>query len=143
MIAAAPVASNVYVASPIKPRQRSTRQQVDERREALITIVRAMQPMTVRQVFYQASVRGIVDKSEAGYAKVQTDLALLRRAGAMPYHWLADKIPAGSASPAPTAASQRRCATPPGSTGNPSGPARTATSRSGWRKTPSPASSTP
>jgi hypothetical protein len=90
MIAAAPVASNVYVASPIKPRQRSTRQQVDERREALITIVRAMKPMTVRQVFYQASVRGIVDKSEAGYAKVQTDLALLRRAGAMPYHWLAD-----------------------------------------------------
>lgn len=90
MIAAAPVASNVYVASPIKPRHRSTRQQVDERREALIAIVRAMHPMTVRQVFYQASVRGIVDKSEVGYAKVQTDLALLRRAGAMPYHWLAD-----------------------------------------------------
>jgi hypothetical protein len=63
---------------------------VDERREALIAIVRAMHPMTVRQVFYQASVRGIVDKTEAGYAKVQTDLALLRRAGAMPYHWLAD-----------------------------------------------------
>ena len=90
MIAAAPVASSVYEASPIKPRQRSTRQQVDDRREALIAIVRAMHPMTVRQVFYQASVRGIVDKSEAGYAKVQTDLALLRRAGAMPYHWLAD-----------------------------------------------------
>ncbi len=90
MTASAPVASNVYVASPIKPRQRSTRQQVDDRREALIAIVRAMHPMTVRQVFYQASVRGIVDKSEAGYAKVQTDLALLRRGGAMPYDWLAD-----------------------------------------------------
>jgi hypothetical protein len=86
----APVASCVYAASPIKPRQRSTRQQVDDRRDALVAIVRAMHPMTVRQVFYQASVRGIVDKTEAGYAKVQTDLALLRRAGAMPYHWLAD-----------------------------------------------------
>jgi hypothetical protein len=32
--------------------------------------------MTVRQVFYQATVHGLVEKSEAGYNKVQTDLAL-------------------------------------------------------------------
>ncbi len=49
-----------------------------------------MQPMTVRQVFYQATVRGIVEKTEAGYAKVQTDLVLLRKAGELPYDWLAD-----------------------------------------------------
>jgi hypothetical protein len=30
-----------------------------------------MQPMTVRQVFYQATVRGLVEKSECGYDKVQ------------------------------------------------------------------------
>ena len=46
--------------------------------------------MTVRQVFYQATVRGLVEKSEAGYAKVQTDLVQMRRAGQMPYRWLAD-----------------------------------------------------
>ena len=46
--------------------------------------------MTVRQVFYQASVRNIVEKSEAGYGKVQTDLVLMRRAGDLPYDWLAD-----------------------------------------------------
>ena len=46
--------------------------------------------MTVRQVFYQATVRGLVDKSEAGYNKVQTDLVLMRRAGYLPYGWLAD-----------------------------------------------------
>jgi hypothetical protein len=49
-----------------------------------------MRPMTVRQVFYQASVRGIVEKTEAGYAKVQTDLVLMRRAGTLPYGWLTD-----------------------------------------------------
>jgi hypothetical protein len=49
-----------------------------------------MKPMTVRQVFYQATVRGIVEKSEAGYAKVQTDLTHMRRASEMPYGWLAD-----------------------------------------------------
>ncbi len=46
--------------------------------------------MTVRQVFYQASVRDLVDKTEAGYRRVQNDLVLLRRSGAMPYDWLAD-----------------------------------------------------
>ena len=49
-----------------------------------------MRPMTVRQVFYQATVRGIVEKTEAGYAKVQTDLVEMRKAGDLPYGWLAD-----------------------------------------------------
>jgi hypothetical protein len=78
-----------YVASPIK-RPRSTKAEVDARRAALFDIVRQMKPMTVRQVFYQATVRGIVDKTEAGYTKVQTDLVIMRKAGALPYGWLAD-----------------------------------------------------
>ncbi len=78
-----------YQASPIK-RRRSTKAEVEGRREALLGIVAEMQPMTVRQVFYQATVAGIVEKSEAGYSKVQTDLALMRRAGELPYDWLAD-----------------------------------------------------
>ena len=41
--------------------------------------------MTVRQVFYQATVRGLVEKAESGYAKVQSDLTLLRRSGELPY----------------------------------------------------------
>src|SRR5262245_41768556 len=49
-----------------------------------------MQPMTVRQVFYQATVHGLVEKAESGYAKVQTDLTLMRRAGDLPYDSLAD-----------------------------------------------------
>jgi hypothetical protein len=49
-----------------------------------------MRPMTVRRVFYEATVRGLVDKSDAGYGKVQIDLVRMRRAGQLPYHWLAD-----------------------------------------------------
>lgn len=80
---------SAYQASPIK-RVRATKDEVEARRRALRDIVRTMKPMTVRQVFYQASVRGIVDKTEAGYTKVQVDLVQMRRAGALPYSWLAD-----------------------------------------------------
>ncbi len=82
-------AKRTYVASPIK-RRRSTKAEVEARREALLTIIEAGQPMTVRQVFYQATVHGLVEKAESGYTKVQTDLTLMRRSGALPYSWLAD-----------------------------------------------------
>jgi hypothetical protein len=71
-------------------RRRATKAEVEERRGKLFEIVKAMRPMTVRQVFYQATVRGIVDKTEAGYTRVQTDLVLMRKAGVLPYGWLAD-----------------------------------------------------
>src|SRR5262249_37753185 len=32
----------------------------------------------------------IVEKAESGYDKVQTDLTVMRRAGQLPYSWLAD-----------------------------------------------------
>lgn len=78
-----------YRASQIK-RARATQAEVGTRRSALRDIVAAMHPMTVRQVFYQATVHGLVEKSEAGYAKVQTDLVRMRKAGDLPYDWLAD-----------------------------------------------------
>ncbi len=71
-------------------RKRSTKAEVGERRQALFDIVQAMEPMTVRQVFYQATVRELVEKAESGYAKVQVDLTVMRRAGELPYGWLAD-----------------------------------------------------
>jgi hypothetical protein len=86
-------------------RQRATKAEIQDRRSRLFEIIAAMYPMTVRQVFYQATVRGLVEKSEAGYAKVQTDLVHMRRFGfrfvasdrtrtiqscRLPYGWLAD-----------------------------------------------------
>ena len=70
-----------YHPSPIK-RARSTK--AEDRRNALSYIIHDGRPMTVRQVFYQATVRGIVEKAESGYAKVQTDLTLMRRARVRP-----------------------------------------------------------
>ncbi len=86
----ASVLAGGYTASRIRRRHRSTRSEVEQRRAALHDTVAATRPMTVQQVFYQASVRGIVEKSEAGYDKVQTGLTLVQRGGRMPYGWLAD-----------------------------------------------------
>jgi hypothetical protein len=80
--------AEIYQA-PIK-RARATKAEVEARREVLLDIIEAGRPMTVRQVFYQATVRGLVEKGESGYAKVQTDLTVMRRAGELPYDWLAD-----------------------------------------------------
>src|SRR5271154_2557906 len=81
--------SALYQTSPIK-RARATKAEVERRRLELHAIIEAMRPMSVRQVFYQATVKGLVEKSEAGYAKVQTDLTLMRRDGELPYDWLVD-----------------------------------------------------
>lgn len=89
MIAASAPARPEYQASHVK-RHRSTKAEMEQRRGDLLAIVAAMKPMTVRQVFYQATVRNVVEKSESGYTKVQTDLVQMRRAGVLPYDWLAD-----------------------------------------------------
>ena len=81
--------SQVYEASPLK-RDRATRAEMNERKEALSNIVWEMKPMTVRQVFYQASVRGLVEKTEKGYGKVQRALVEMRRDGMLRFDWIAD-----------------------------------------------------
>ena len=63
---------------------------MEARREALLDIIAVGRPMTVRQAFYQATVRGLVEKAESGYGKVQADLTVMRRARELPYDWLAD-----------------------------------------------------
>lgn len=79
----------LYPARQIK-RQRATAAEMEARYRALLYIVEDHQPMTVRQVFYQATVKGIIEKTEGGYDKVCTALVHLRRTGAMPYDWIAD-----------------------------------------------------
>lgn len=78
----------IYQASHIK--RRATAADMERRKLALLEIVREIQPCTVRQVFYQATVRGVVEKSEAGYARVQRTLVELRRDRAMSYDWIVD-----------------------------------------------------
>jgi len=79
----------IYKASPIK-RSRATQVEMQARRVALFHLIDDMKPMTVRQCFYQATVKNLVEKSGAGYAKIQTTLADMRREGDLPYEWLVD-----------------------------------------------------
>ena len=57
------VVGAVLLALDVSPtrRTRATKAEVEARREALLDIIEASRPMTVRQVFYQATVRGFKD----------------------------------------------------------------------------------
>ncbi|MBT8389647.1 MAG: hypothetical protein KJP13_08370, partial [Altererythrobacter sp.] len=56
----------------------------------LINYADAHGPVTVRQLFYAATVAGLIEKSESGYSKVQTQVLALRREGRLPYRCVAD-----------------------------------------------------
>ena len=60
------------------------------RSEILAAFDDADKPVTVRQMYYLLTVRGAVEKTEAGYRQVQHQLVLMRRAGLIPYIWIAD-----------------------------------------------------
>jgi hypothetical protein len=81
----------VYEASHIKqkPKQkRATKAEMQARKDALYEIGVEQQPMTVRQAFYQAVVRGLVGKED--YAKIQRCLHKMRIEGQLPWEWIVD-----------------------------------------------------
>ena len=70
-------------------RTRRTVAEMDELRVALVDIVRAGHPMTVRQVFYQMVVRNLIEKTEGSYNDVVVRLLVEhRRAGRIPWEWI-------------------------------------------------------
>jgi hypothetical protein len=72
---------------------RRTREELEALDRELAEIVAEVEPATVRQVFYQAVVRGLVPKDEArGYKLVQRRLVALRESGAVPYGWITDNV---------------------------------------------------
>jgi hypothetical protein len=82
----------VFTGSPIK-RTRRTRAELEQLDQALTEIVAEIEPATVRQVFYQAVVHGLVPKDEAnGYKLVQRRLVKLREEGEIPYGWITDNV---------------------------------------------------
>jgi hypothetical protein len=87
----ASVTTQVYPTSPVK-RQRRTRAQLEQLDKELYLIAAKYQPLTVRAVFYQAEVRGLVPKTEEGYDVVQRRLLILRRAKRIPYPWITDGV---------------------------------------------------
>jgi hypothetical protein len=81
---------SVYGTSPIK-RTRRTRAEIEALDAALIEIVDEFNPVTVRQVFYQAVNRSLVPKSETkGYRVVQRRLVALRASQEIPHGAIVD-----------------------------------------------------
>lgn len=79
----------VYEPSTTK-RSRLTKAGKEQLIGDLRDIVAEKKPMTLRQVFYQATVHGFVEKTEAGYRQVQRMLVEMRRSGELPYSFIAD-----------------------------------------------------
>jgi hypothetical protein len=65
---------------------------MEERAAFLTAYAEEHGPVTVRQLYYQAEVKGVpgIDKTEGGYDKVQRQVLDLRRAGRLPYDEIAD-----------------------------------------------------
>lgn len=82
----------LYCSSAIK-RFRRTFEDIKNLDAWLAFIVDEQKPMTVRQVFYQATVRQLVPKDEGqGYRPVQRRLVALRENGTIPYGDITDNI---------------------------------------------------
>jgi hypothetical protein len=79
-----------YGARPIRRRRRRTKADMDVIRAALINTLAAENPMTVRQVFYALTTQGVIAKTEAEYKTVVRLTAEMRRAGELPFQWIAD-----------------------------------------------------
>lgn len=79
----------VYQASTIK-RKRATKAEMQEREDFVAEFAKQFAPVTVRQVFYAATVHGIVEKTEDGYTKIQQMCLNSRRNGTISYHHIAD-----------------------------------------------------
>ena len=78
-----------YETSPTK-RKRATKVEMQERKDFVAEFAKLYAPVTVRQVFYAATVHGIVEKTEAGYSKIQQMCLIGRRDGTIPYQHIAD-----------------------------------------------------
>lgn len=73
-----------------RKRVRRTDAQIAELDERLYELVAGEHPVSVRRVFYAATVAGLVAKEEKGYKLVQREVLRLRRSGRMPYDWISD-----------------------------------------------------
>jgi len=84
--------SSLYRAGTIN-RHRRTRLEIDQLDTQIIDVLKADHPQSVRHVFYRVTdprLPAPVEKSDRGYRHVQERCVRLRRAGVIPYAWIAD-----------------------------------------------------
>lgn len=83
---------SVYRPGTIK-RVRRTKDQIEQLDRQILDVLRADHPQSVRHVFYRMTDPRLpepVEKSDTGYRHVQYRITELRRAGRLPYGWIAD-----------------------------------------------------
>ena len=78
------------VLSRIKTKQRRTDAELRRIYDAMVRIVAADNPMTLRGLFYRLVVEGLIGKTEREYQNTGRYLLKLRREGVIPYGWIAD-----------------------------------------------------
>jgi hypothetical protein len=78
-----------YGSRPIK-RRRRTKAEMMEIREAIYIALDTDHPQTIRQLFYRLTVEGVIAKTEAEYKTVVRLTGEMRRAGLLPFEWIAD-----------------------------------------------------
>jgi hypothetical protein len=82
--------SAVYRACSI--RERRTKDEIEAIRAAIIAILKADHPQTVRQVFYQLVARGVIEKTENQYqGTVIRLLSEMRLDGQVKWAWIVDE----------------------------------------------------
>ena len=77
---------------------RRTAAQGEQMERQIYEVLELDRPQSVRHVFYRLTDPRLpepVDKTEAGYRQVQQRLAVMRRAGRIPYGWITDASRAG------------------------------------------------
>jgi hypothetical protein len=72
-----------------KRKVRSAKETV-QMEEAVEDILYRYHPQTVRQLFYQLTVRGLVEKSENGYRQVEALTVSMRKGGDIPFDMIVD-----------------------------------------------------
>ena len=73
--------------------QRRTNAQIEQLEAQIVEVLEADNPQSVRHVFYRMTDPRLPDpvlKTELGYKQVQDRIAKMRRAGQIPYGWIAD-----------------------------------------------------
>lgn len=82
----------VYRASPIK-RDRRSKDRMELLDAQIVAVLSEDHPQSVRHVFYRMTdprLQEPVEKSDRGYRHVQDRCVKLRRAGRIPFNWIAD-----------------------------------------------------
>ena len=117
-------------------RSRRSKADIDVIKAAIVDVLENDHPMTVRQVFYQLVVRGVIEKTEAQYQGTVIRLMTeMRIGGELPFDWVVDESRRTRITRT-FESIQEALAHTARSTAAARWRSLTTTSKSGWRRTP-------